>query len=50
MTNSPTIGMEHSSAPAAIPGHDNGSVTDQNAFQRRAPRSAAASSSAGSCF
>ena len=36
MTNSPTIGMKHSSAPAATPGSDSGSVTVQNAFQRRA--------------
>ena len=50
MTNSPTIGMKQSSAPATTPGSDSGTVTSQNAFQRGQPRSAAASSSVSSIF
>jgi two-component system alkaline phosphatase synthesis response regulator PhoP len=36
--------------PAPTPGSDSGNVTCQNACRGEAPRSAAASSSAGSCF
>ena len=50
MTNSPTIGMKQSSAPAAMPGSDSGRVTSQNAFQRGQPRSAAASKRLSSIF
>ena len=50
MTNSPTIGMKQSSAPATMPGSDSGTVTSQNAFHRGQPRSAAASSSVSSIF
>ncbi len=50
MTNSPTIGMKHSSTPASTPEDDSGSVTSQNIFQRGQPRSAAASSSESSSF
>ena len=50
ITNSPTIGMKHSSAPAPTPGSDSGNVTSQNACRGEAPRSLAASSSAGSIF
>ena len=48
MTNSPTMGMKQSSAPAATPGSDSGNVTSQNAPAGELPRSLAASSSAGS--
>src|SRR5436309_11374265 len=48
ITNSPMIGMKHSNAPAATPGNDRGNVTSQNACRGEAPRSLAASSSAGS--
>src|SRR5260370_940017 len=48
MTNSPTIGMKHNSAPAPTPGKDSGNVTSQNARSGDAPRSLAASSSEGS--
>jgi hypothetical protein len=48
ITNSPTIGMKHNSAPAQTPGSDSGNVTSQNARCGEAPRSLAASSSAGS--
>ena len=50
MTNSPAIGMKHNSAPAKMPDADSGTVISQNAFQRGAPRSAAASSSDSSIF
>src|SRR5262245_18401613 len=45
MTNSPTMGMKQSSAPANTPGSDSGNVTSQNVFHGGQPRSAAASSS-----
>ncbi len=35
ITNSPTIGMKQSSAPAPTPGNDSGNVTSQNALPRR---------------
>ena len=44
ITNSPTAGMKTSRQPPMMPGTDSGSVTSTNARQRRAPRSAAASS------
>src|SRR6185312_9493714 len=44
ITNSPTIGMKHNSAPAPTPGKDSGNVTSQNALAGDAPRSLAASS------
>src|SRR6185312_13695679 len=50
ITYSPTAGMKTSSDPAAMPGSDCGSVTRRKAVSGRAPRSAAASSSAVSCF
>ncbi len=50
MTNSPQTGMKHSSAPAATPGSDSGTVTRQKAFQRGQPRSAAASNNDSSIF
>src|SRR6202041_417508 len=50
MTNSPTIGMKHNSAPAITPGADSGTVTSQNVLQRGHPRSAAASRSDSSSF
>ena len=50
ITNSPTIGMKHSTAPATTPGNDSGTVISQNAFAREQPRSAAASSRAGSAL
>src|ERR1700732_4718954 len=50
MTNSPTAGMKHSSAPASTPGADSGNVTSQNTLLRGQPRSAAASSSDSSSF
>ena len=43
MTNSPTIGIKQSRAPAAMPGAASGRVTLQNARTGPAPRSAAAS-------
>jgi len=48
ITNSPTMGMKHSKQPAPTPGNDKGNVTSQNAASGEAPRSLAASSSAGS--
>ena len=48
MTNSPTIGMKHSSAPATAPGSDSGTVMRQKARAGVAPRSRAASISVGS--
>src|SRR4029077_158974 len=50
MTNSPTIGMKHNSAPAPTPGSDSGNVTIQNASRGEAPRSLAASISEPSIF
>ncbi len=50
ITNSPTIGMKHNSAPAPTPGSDSGNVTSQNASRGEAPRSLAASSSEPSIF
>jgi hypothetical protein len=50
MTNSPTAGMKHNSAPAITPGADSGTVTSQNAFQRGQPRSVAALISVSSIF
>src|SRR5208282_4491417 len=50
MTNSPTIGMDTSSAPAATPGSDSGRVTLRKARNGLAPRSDAASSSVQSSF
>src|SRR5690606_10227861 len=44
ITNSPTAGMNTSSAPAMMPGIDSGSVTRAKACQGLAPRSSAASS------
>src|SRR3546814_3881313 len=44
MTNSPTAGMKTRKQPAMMPGSDSGTVTNQNAFMGRQPRSAAASS------
>src|SRR6185436_6302185 len=50
IANMPSAGMNTSAAPAYTPGSDSGKVTRQNRSQAFAPRSCAASSSAGSCF
>ena len=47
-TNSPTIGMKQRSEPATTPGSDKGRVTVRKARAGEAPRSCAASISAGS--
>ena len=48
ITYSPTAGMNTSASPATMPGNDNGKVMVRNTVHGLAPRSAAASSSAGS--
>ncbi len=48
ITNSPTMGMKQSRAPAARPGRERGKVTRQKAQVGVQPRSVAASSRAGS--
>ena len=48
--NMPSTGMNTSAEPEKMPGSDSGKVTRQKRVQALAPRSCAASSSAGSCF